>query len=274
MTDVGTLKKFRAKIIDMAVRSGSAHIAPAFSCLEIVYTLYTKIMRVNPKNPRWEDRDRFILSKGHGGLAQYVVLAHLGFFSNSLLDGYAQPGSMLGGHVTLGASGIEASTGSLGHGLAMGEGVAYAAKYDKKSHRAFVVMSDGECQEGSTWEAIMGASSFKLDNLVAVVDHNHVQSCGPIKDVLPSFDPLSDKWRAFGWAVREVKDGHNVKELESILKEVPFEKGKPSVVIAHTVKGKGVSFMENVPIWHYRVTNPEETKQAYKELGQEVAIDK
>ncbi|MBI1975245.1 MAG: transketolase [Parcubacteria group bacterium] len=268
MQDIETklLKEFRAKIIDMAVRSGSAHIAPAFSVMEIVYTLYTKILRVDPKNPKWEDRDRFILSKGHGGLALYMVLAHLGFFPKEWLDGYAQPGSVLGGHSELGIPGVEASTGSLGHGLPIGGGMAYAAKYDKKNWRVFVAMSDGECEEGSTWEAIMGASSFKLDNLTAVVDYNHVQSCGPVLDVLSSFEPFADKWRAFGWSVREV-NGHKVSELEAALKDVPFEKDKPSVIIAHTVKGKGISYMENVPIWHYRVPNPEETKQAYKELG-------
>lgn len=253
----------------MAVKSGTAHIAPAFSVLEIMYVLYTKILKVNPKDPKWAERDRFILSKAHGCLAQYTILAELGFFPKKWLDGYAQPGSVLGGHATLGVPGVEASTGSLGHGLAIGEGIAYAAKYDRKNFKTYVVLSDGECEEGSTWEAAMGASSFKLDNLIAIVDYNHVQSCGPVKEVLPSFEPFLDKWRAFGWSAIEV-DGHNMKELEQALKKIPFERSKPSVIVAHTTKGKGVSFMENVPIWHYRVTNPEETALAYKELGLDI----
>jgi len=266
---ISSPNELRGKIIEMAVKSGSAHIAPAFSVLEIIYLLYTRILKLDLKNPTEVDRDRFILSKGHGCLAQYVVLAELGFFPQEWLLDYAQPGSLLGGHATLGAPGIEASTGSLGHGLAMGEGMAYAAKLDKKSFKTYVVLSDGECEEGSTWEAVMGASSFKLDNLVAIVDHNHVQSCGPIAAVLPSLEPLAHKWQAFGWSVREA-DGHNLDELEAVLNNVPFESGKPSAVIAHTIKGKGVSFMENVPIWHYRVTNSEETIQAYKDLDYKV----
>lgn len=258
-------RALRKRILDAAVKSGAAHVAPAFSCMEAVAVLYGEIMRTDPKNPKWEDRDRFVMSKGHGCLAQYVVLEKLGFIPEDWLDNYCLPGSIMGGHATLGVPGVEASTGSLGHGLSMGVGMALAARFDKKDSRSFILMSDGECQEGSTWEAMMAASSFGLDNLIAVVDYNHFQSCGPVTEVLSSFEPFAKKWEAFGWSVVEI-DGHNMNDLSKELKRVPFNKGKPSVVIANTVKGKGVSFMENVPVWHYRVPKGDEIAQAYKDI--------
>lgn len=260
-------KALRRQILEMAHRVGGAHVAGAFSCLDIVFTLYDRILRTDSTKPDWAERDYFILSKGHACLAQYVVLADKGFFPKEELTTFVQPGTRLAGHATRGLPGVEASTGSLGHGLPIAVGLAYAAKQDARANRAFVILSDGECQEGSTWEAIMSASSFKLDNLVAIVDYNKLQSCGPVKDVLPSFEPLKEKWETFGWEAREV-DGHDTVALTDLLSAVPFVPGKPSVVIAHTTKGRGVSFMENVPIWHFRAPNADELRQALGELAE------
>lgn len=248
------------------MEAGAAHIAPAYSALEIVATLYFSVLRVNPRNPRWKGRDRFILSKGHGCLAQYVVLAARGFFPDSDLNGFTKPGSVLGGHPDRKIPGVETATGSLGHGLSVGAGIALAGKLDGNPYRCFVVLSDGECQEGSVWEAAMFSAHRELDNLVAVVDHNKLQSLGPVADVMSSPTSLADKWRVFGWEVVEV-DGHDVAALERVFSSVPFAPRRPSAVIAHTVKGKGVSYMEQNPIWHYRIPNPEELAQARRELS-------
>ena len=256
----------RRKILEMAFKAKGGHVAGALSVVDIVAILYDRILRVDPANPASPERDYFILSKGHACLAQYVVLAEKGFFTKETLETFVKPGTKLAGHATMGLPGVEASTGSLGHGLPMSVGLAYGLKFDKKPNRVFVILSDGECQEGSTWEAIMSASSFNLDNLVAIVDYNKMQSCGPVKDVLPSFEPFRQKWEAFGWAVREV-DGHDQDALTEAFSAVPFRQGKPSLVIAHTVKGKGVSYTENVPIWHFRAPNPEEYALAMRELA-------
>jgi transketolase len=232
---------------------------------DILAVLYDCVLRHQPDVPHWPDRDRFILSKGHGAAILYATLAECGFFPKAWLDKYAQDGSLLLGHVSHHVPGVELSTGSLGHGLPVGCGMALAGKREGRPYRVFVLLSDGELDEGSNWEAILFAPQHHLDNLVAIVDYNKIQSFGNVKEVL-DLDPLADKWRAFRWAVREI-DGHDHAQIEHALLGVPFEPGKPSVIVAHTVKGKGVSFMENQLAWHYRSPNAEELAQALCELG-------
>lgn len=232
---------------------------------DLLAVLYGKVLRVDPLQPNWPDRDRFILSKGHACAAYYVVLAEVGFFPIDWLETFYQNGSCLPGHAThTNAPGVEVSTGSLGHGLSIATGMALAAKRDGKSYRVFCLLSDGECDEGSTWEPILFSSQHGLDNLIAIVDYNKIQSLGSVKEVM-DLEPFGDKWCAFGWAVREI-DGHNLTEIDATLSEVPFEVGHPSCVIAHTVKGKGVSFMENKLLWHYRSPQGEEFEAALAEL--------
>lgn len=233
---------------------------------DLLAVLYGKILRIDAANPKWAERDRFILSKGHGAAILYAVLAEKGFFSKELLNTYYQNGSFLAGHANShNVPGVEVSTGSLGHGLPIGCGMALAGKRGNKPYRVFVIMSDGELDEGSNWEAILFAPQHKLDNLVAIVDYNKIQSFGTVSEVL-DLDPLADKWLSFRWAAREI-DGHNYKQIESTLESIPFEQGKPSVIIAHTVKGKGVSFMENQLAWHYKSPDDKQLAQALAELG-------
>ena len=256
----------RKKILKMIVDARAAHIGTSLSSVEILVALYFSVLNVDPQNPEWEDRDRFILSKGNGAAALYATLAERGFFPVKTLDTFAQNGSTLIGHADLQVPGVEASTGSLGLGLSVGVGMSLAGKSDNRSYRVFVLLGDGECDEGSVWEAAMSASHYKLDNLTAVIDHNKLQATGFVKEVM-SQDPILEKWRSFGWSAREI-DGHNMEELLKTLKETPFEKNKPSAIIAHTVKGKGISFLENDVISHYKCPNEEETAQAIKELEQ------
>lgn len=258
-------KEIRKSILEMIVVSNSSHIATAFSVVEILTVLYFSIMRINPKKPEGRDRDRFILSKGHGAAANYAVLGHRGYFSTSLFKTYAQDGGKLHGHSTYGlVPGIEFSTGSLGHGLPVAVGMAIAAKRLKKKYRVFVVLGDGDSQEGSNWEAIMAAGHYGLDNLVVLVDYNKMQGLGRVPDIM-DLEPFADKWRSFKWEVRET-DGHSISQLLSALKKIPFKKGKPSVVLAHTVKGKGVSYMEHNIKWHYSTPLDENYSIAVKEL--------
>lgn len=258
----------RRRILTAAVAAGAGHIAPAYSVLEILAAFYFRVLRVDPARPDWQDRDRLILSKGHGCLAQYVALAERGFFARELLGGFTGPGSVLGGHPDRKVPGIESATGSLGHGLSVGVGLALAASLDGRGYRTFVVLSDGECQEGSVWEAVMFATHLGLDNLIVVVDHNRLQSLGLVEDIMSSPTSLADKWRAFGWAVAEV-DGHDVQALTAMLQQVPLVAGRPTAIVAATVKGKGVSFMEGQPIWHYRLPSGAELAAAWQELGGE-----
>jgi transketolase len=250
----------------MIHRAKSSHIGTNFSSAEALAVLYGKILQVDPRNPDWPDRDRFILSKGRGCAAFYAVLAERGFFPLEWLDTFYLNGSLLAGHVThTNVPGVEVSTGSLGHGLSIATGMALAAKRDSKPHRVFCLLSDGECDEGSTWEPVLFAPQHKLDNLIAIVDYNKIQSLGTVKEVM-DLDPFAEKWRAFGWAVREI-DGHNLSEIETTLSRFPFEEGRPSCVIADTIKGKGVSFMENKLLWHYRSSpQGEEFEAALAEL--------
>lgn len=233
--------------------------------VEIITALYFNILRINPQNPKWEERDRFILSKGHGCAALYAALAEKGFFPTKLLNTFCKTGSILLGHPEVDkVPGIEVSTGSLGHGLSIAVGISLAAKYDNKAYRVFVLLGDGECQEGSVWEAVMAASHFKLDNLIAIVDNNGLQAIGAIDEII-SLEPLSKKWESFGWTLKEV-DGHNLKQLLETLANIPFKKDRPNVVIANTIKGKDISFMENKVFWHTRTLNKEEQLQAIRDL--------
>ena len=251
----------------MVHHANASHIGTCLSMADLLAVLYGKVLRVDPMQPDWADRDRFLLSKGHGTAIMYAVLAERGFFPVEWLERYCDDGSKLPGHVTTHAPGVEISTGSLGHGLPIGCGIALAAKRGTKQFRTFVMMSDGELDEGSNWEAILFAAQHKLDNLVAIVDYNKIQSLGTVKEVM-DLEPLADKWRAFRWSVREI-DGHDHRQIEQELSNVPFQPGKPSVVIAHTVKGKGVSYMENLLAWHYKSPNDEQLQQALAELGVE-----
>lgn len=246
--------------IEMTHLSGGSHIGAILSVADIIAVLYADIMRYRADDPEWDGRDRFILSKGHAGAAIYAALAESGFFSVDELKTHYADGSRLSGHVSHHLPGVDFSTGSLGHGLSAAAGMAYAARKDGKSHRVFAVLGDGECDEGEVWEAALFANHFRLDNLTAVVDHNHMQSLDFCENTL-ELEDFGAKWKAFGWNVKEI-DGHSHEALRGALKDSRQENGdqdgtgrgngRPTVVIANTVKGKGVSFMENDILWHYR----------------------
>lgn len=255
----------RSQILEMIASARKGHIGGALSCTDILVTLfYSDIMRFDPKNPKWEKRDRFILSKGHSCPALYVILADLGFFPSSELKLFCQK-SMLGGHPDSNIPGIEADTGSLGHGLGIASGMAISAKLDKKDSRVFVLLSDGELYEGSVWEAANFAAHHKLDNIVAFVDRN-MQCVTDFTEDCNCLESLSEKWKSFGWEVKII-DGHSFKELLDVIKKIHNRKSsKPLVIIANTVKGKGVSFMENVIRWHHSIPSEEELEIARKEL--------
>lgn len=259
-------REIRKNIVKMHTKSGSSHVGCALSIVDILVVLYFSILKIDPKRPIFKNRDRFILSKGHAASALYCTLAKKGFFSEKILEEYCIDGGRLLGHSAKDCVlGIEASTGSLGHGLSMGIGMAIAGKYDRRNYRVFVLLSDGECDEGSVWEAAMFASQHKLNNLIAIIDYNKLQALGRTNEVI-NLEPLIDKWTSFGWSVKEA-DGHNFSQIEETLSRVPFEKNKPSIVIAHTVKGKGVSFMENQVAWHYKSPSKEQLEIALKELN-------
>ena len=259
-------KKIRLHALHMIHRAKSSHLGSAYSIADLLAVIYSRILRIDPQNPDAPDRDRFVLSKGHACAALYAVLAERGFFPKEWLQQFYQDGARLAGHSThVGIPGVEVSTGSLGHGLPLACGMALVAKRDRQAYRAFTLLSDGECDEGSTWEAVLFAPHHQLDNLIAIIDYNQIQSLGTVKEVL-DLEPLADKWKAFGWAVREI-DGHDCTEIERALIDVPCAPGKPTCVIAHTVKGKGVSFMENKLLWHYRSPNANDMTLALAELG-------
>lgn len=258
--------RIRKHAVRMTNLGGSSHVGSVLSMADIVAVLYGGVLRVDPANPNRPDRDRFVLSKGHAGAGVYAALAESGFFSTDLLEKHCSDGSVLSGHVShRGVPGVELSTGSLGHGLSVGAGMAYGAKLDGRSNRAFVLLSDGECDEGSTWEAALFSSHHKLDNLVAIIDYNKIQSLAPVAETL-TLEPFADKWKAFGWAVTEV-DGHDHNSLYASLSTVPRNAAKPTCVIAHTTKGKGVSFMERSVLWHYRTPRGSEYDEALNELS-------
>ncbi len=256
--------RIRLEALRMVHAARASHIASCLSAADLMAVLYGAILRIDPAEPTWAGRDRFILSKGHAAAILYAVLAETGFFPTQWLDHYCQDGSPLIGHASHHVPGVEVSTGSLGHGLPIGCGMALAAKRRREQYRVFVMLSDGELDEGSNWEAILFAPHHGLDNLTAIVDYNKIQGFGSVDEVL-SLAPLPEKWRAFGWAVREI-DGHNLEQIESALTGLPLEKGRPSVMIAHTTKGKGVSFMEDQLSWHYSSPNDEQFRLALEEL--------
>lgn len=259
-------RNVRRTVLNIISRTKSPHIGPSFSIVEILVALYLKYLNISPDNTFNPDRDRFILSKGHACATLYAVLAESGFISNDDLKGFAVDGGTLEQHPTRDLSkGIEVSTGSLGHGLPIGAGMAIAAKRDKKNYKVYVLLSDGELNEGSVWEAAMFASHHSLDNLVAIIDYNKIQALGYTEDII-NLEPLLQRWSSFGWAVREI-DGHDFSQIFEAFGSIPFSIGKPSIIIAHTVKGKGVSFMEDKLLWHYRPPNDKEYEMALKELS-------
>ncbi len=257
-------KEIRKQVFLQAYAAGGAHMGAAFSVTDILGTLYFgEVLRYRPEQPDWEERDKLILSKGHAGVALYAALALAGYFDVGELKTFCQPGSRLGGHPKIGeVPGVEASTGALGHGLSFGIGIAYANKVDGRKSHTYVILGDGECQEGSIWEGALSAPTLGLDNLTVIVDHNKLQAMDELETIV-RMKPFADKWKAFGWNVVEI-DGHNHAEIRQA--SLIRCENVPTLVIAHTVKGKGVSFMENVPIWHYRMPDEEELRVLMSEL--------
>jgi transketolase len=259
-------RQVRGRVLAMSHAAPAPHLGSALSCVDILVTLYWAVLRNDPTAPDAPDRDRLILSKGHAAMALYATLARRGFFPDALLDTFCAPGARLAEHPSPRCvPGVELATGSLGHGLPVGLGMAVAGRLRGAPYRVFVVMSDGECNEGSVWEAALLAPAQKLDRLAVIVDYNKWQATGRSTDVM-ALDPLKAKWEAFGWSAYDV-DGHDIGALHKILGRVPDESGRPVAVIAHTVKGKGVSFMEDDNNWHYRIPNAEELARALAELG-------
>lgn len=258
--------EYRKKILKYIVGANAGHTGGSLSSTDILNVLYNKVMNVSPQNFESPDRDRYVQSKGHCVEALYVVLSDKGFFPEEELNTLCKYQSKYIGHPTRKVNGIEQNTGALGHGLPICVGTALAAKLDQKDYRVFTLMGDGELPEGSNWEAALSAAQYKLDNLCAIIDKNGLQITSSTNEVMNT-DPLDEKWKAFGWAVREV-DGNDVEALTATFAALPFEKGKPSLVIAHTTKGKGVSFMENQIKWHHGVPNKEQYEQAIKELDE------
>ncbi len=262
--------QYRKKILESIKKGGAGHTAGSLSCIDILNVLYNAILNVSPETFSDPNRDRYIQSKGHSVEALYVVLADQGFYPESELDTLSQYQSHFVGHPTRKVNGIEQNTGALGHGLSVSVGLALAAKKDNASYQVFTLLGDGELTEGSNWEALLAGTHYNLDNLTAIVDYNTLQITGRISNVLRT-DPLEEKFRAFGWAVRHV-NGHDLAELSDALLSVPFESGKPSIVIARTVKGKGISFMEDVKEWHHKVPDDDQYRLAMQELDEALAM--
>ena len=258
-------KELRRIVVDIIAVQRRGHLGPAMSTIDILRVLYDGFLKYRPDEPDWEERDRFILSKGHAAAALYAILAYKGVIDESLLQTYGKKGSLLEEHPSPQIPGVEAATGSLGHGLPIGTGMALSAKIMQKGFRVFVLMSDGECNEGTVWEAAMFAAKKQLGNLCGIVDFNKWQATGRSQDVL-ALEPLVDKWKSFGWIVHEI-DGHDHGQVEKTLKTVSEQQNLPTMIVAHTVKGKGISFMEDDNNWHYRTPTEEEVQQAKNELG-------
>ena len=258
-------RQIRADCLRMTHGGRSGHVGSMLSMADLLAVLYTTILRVDSANPDWPERDRFVLSKGHGGAAVYSALAERGFFPKKWLGTYYRDDGKLSGHISHHVPGVEFSTGSLGHGLPVAVGMALAAKQARKTHRIFCLMSDGDCDEGSTWEAMMFARQHRFDNLTVIVDYNRVQALGHVADVV-ELEPFSQKVEAFGWAVKQI-DGHDYPQIEEALTNLPLQSGKPSFIIARTTKGKGVSWMEDTVSCHYGAINDEQLVQGLAELG-------
>lgn len=258
-------KDIRKKIYKIAHFAGGGHMGASFSMADIISVLYFEnVLKYDASNPEWKGRDKFILSKGHACYALYAALAKAGYFPEEELWHVGKVGSKFGGHPKINdIPGVEASTGALGHGLSFAIGIAYADKIDKKNNHIYVVLGDGECQEGSIWEGALSAPTLKLDNLTAIIDHNKLQAMDELENIV-RMKPFVDKWKAFGWNVVEI-DGHNYEEIRTAL--LTRKEGIPTLIVANTIKGKGVSFMENVPIWHFRMPNEQELPILMKELG-------
>lgn len=259
-------RQIRTEAVLMVSRARASHLGGALSMADLLAVLYGEILRVHPDDPAWSERDRFILSKGHCCTALYAALALRGFISHSELETYGHDGSRLMAHASHKVPGIEVSTGSLGHGLPFGAGKALAAQRAGAAWRTFVLLSDGELDEGSNWEAFLFAPQHRLDGLVAIIDYNKIQSLGSVSEVL-ELAPLADKLRAFRWSVREI-DGHDHSAIRAALQTVPWEPGRPSCLIAHTTKGRGVDFMENQLPWHYKSPDATQLASALTQLGQ------
>jgi transketolase len=256
----------RRELVLMFGRAQGGHFGGALSAAEIIAALYFDVLNVRPEEPEWPDRDRFILSKGHAAPALYAALCERGFFPRAVLEDFEEPGNPLTMHPNMHkVPGVDASTGSMGHGLPIGVGMALAGRLDQRPYRVTVLMGDGETQEGSVWEAAMCASHYQLERLVAIVDRNRLSCDGEIA-CIQNQEPYALRWESFGWSVREV-DGHNADDVAKALHRTPFQPGKPSVLIAHTVKGRGVSFMENKPNYHRANISPEQVQQALAEIA-------
>jgi transketolase len=274
MQDIQSLKvkatEIRMDLLKMIYEAGTGHTGGSLSNTDILTALYYSVMNIDPQNPDWEERDRYVQSKGHAVESYWAILADKGFFPKEELKTFSQFNTRLIGHPNNKVPGVEMNTGALGHGLPIAVGMALAAKMDGKSYRVFTLMGDGEQAEGSVWEGAMAAAQYKLDNLVAIIDRNKLQITGSTEDVM-SLDPLDEKWRAFGWEVVEV-DGNDIEQLVDVLTNIPKATGKPTMIIAHTVKGKGISFAENVTKWHHHVPSEEEYKLAMEELSKQLEV--
>jgi transketolase len=259
-------KDYRRQLLTALHKAGTGHPGGSLSAMDILTALYECVLRVDPARPDWDDRDRFVLSKGQTSPALYVVLANKGFFPKSELDSLRKIGKLLQGSVDMKVPGVELSTGSLGQGLSIGVGMALGSKYLQKDFRVYVMLGDGESQEGQIWEAGMSGSHFTLDNLTAILDYNKLQGDGPVNATM-NLEPVKARWESFGWHVIEI-DGHDFTQILSAFETAKQTKGKPTFIIAHTVKGKGVSYMENSQPWHgSKVPNSEELRQALLELA-------
>ena len=257
-------KNIRIDVLNMIHKAHASHIGSAFSVADILAVLYTKVLKYDCKNSKWEKRDRVVLSKGHAGAALYATLAEVGFYDKKLLDSYEEDGSVFSGHIShKGVPGVEFSTGSLGHGVCVATGLALAGKLDNKDYKVYAIVGDGEINEGSFWETVMFANQYNLSNFTIIIDRNHMQAMGDVSDVLETGD-LAEKIKCFGWNVQTI-NGHNHEEIESALMK-KYDNNKPICIVAKTIKGKGVSFFENDLLWHYRDPQGEFYEKAMSEL--------
>lgn len=254
----------RCQVVKMIYESGGGHIGGALSTVDLLTALFYGVLNYRAEDPRWDGRDHFILSKGHSCEGYYCILADCGFFDKKHLAAFQKYDALLAGHPHPKVPGVEMATGSLGHGLAIAVGMALARKMDQKSNQVYCLAGDGELAEGSVWEAAMAAAHYRLDNLICLIDRNGLQISGPTENVM-KLEGLRDRWAAFGWEIHEI-DGHNLPEIKKMLLKAPFVAGKPSLIIAHTVKGKGISFMEGNYQWHHRVPKENEYSQAIQEI--------
>ena len=261
---VRTAIEVRKRLMQLIYEAKAGHTGGSLSSVDILVALYFSILKHDPSNPKWENRDRFILSKGHSVEGFYCVLQKAGYFSEEVLSSYGSYNAPLAGHPTMNVPGVELNSGSLGHGLSVATGMALSFKRDSRTNRVFVLMGDGEQGEGSIMEASNAASHYKLDNLTAIIDRNRLQISGFTEDVM-SLESLEARWSAYGWAVKQI-DGNNMPEILNTLKSVPLKKNKPSLVIANTTKGKGVSFIENNAAWHHKVPDEKQYREAQREL--------